>query len=172
VKALSDRNPAGRTLPGWVTVIIVPESQEPRPYPTRGLRDEILAYLAARAPAGLAAAGRINVIGPLYFPVDVTVTLVPLLDAEAGLVDGRARQALQDFLHPLHGGPSGDGWDFGRGVYLSDVARVLEAVEGLDFAEIIQLLVDDEVHGDFVKIPADHIVAAGTLRLNVKGARK
>jgi hypothetical protein len=172
VKALSDRNPAGRTLPGWVTVIIVPESQEPRPYPTRGLRDEILAYLAARAPAGLAAAGRINVIGPLYFPVDVTVTLVPLLDAEAGLVDGRARQALQDFLHPLHGGPSGDGWDFGRGVYLSDVARVLEAVEGLDFAEIIQLLADDEVHGDFVKIPADHIVAAGTLRLNVKGARK
>jgi hypothetical protein len=172
VKALANRNPAGRTLPGWLTVIIIPESQEPRPTPSRGLRDEITAYLGARAPSGLVAAGRLYVTGPLYFPVDVAATLVPLLDSEAGLVDTRARQTLEGFLHPLHGGPSGDGWDFGRGVYLSDIATVLEAVRGLDFCEVIQLLVNDEVRGDFVEVPADHIVVAGTLRLNLKGARK
>jgi hypothetical protein len=172
LKAIANRNPAGRLLPGWLTILIIPESQEPRPYPTRGLRDEVLTYLKMRAPTGLVASDHIYVTGPVYFPIDVSATIVPLFDSEAGLVDARARQALEEFLHPLHGGPSHDGWDFGRGVYLSDVATVLESVEGLDYAEVIQLLVNDEVRGEFAEVPRDQIVVAGTLRLNVKGARK
>jgi uncharacterized phage protein gp47/JayE len=170
VKAISNRNPAGRTLPGWLTIFIIPESQDPRPYPTRGLRDEVTSYLAERAPAGLAASGHIYVTGPVYFPVDISATIAPVSDSKAGLVEAGAREALSRFLHPLHGGPSGDGWDFGRGVYLSDVATVLESVEGLDFAELIQLLVSDEVRGDFAEVPPDQIVVAGTIRLKLKGA--
>jgi hypothetical protein len=169
VKALPNRNPSGRRLPGWLTILIIPESEDPRPYPTRGLRDEVLAYLAVRAPAGLVAADRLYVRGPRYFPIDVAATIVPLRDSEAGLVDTRARTALENFLHPLHGGPTEDGWDFGRGVYLSDVATALRSVEGLDYAEVIQLLVNDEVHGDFVAVPPDQIVVAGQLRIKVKG---
>jgi uncharacterized phage protein gp47/JayE len=172
VKAIANRNPSGRTLPGWLTIFIIPESQEPRPYPTRGMRDEVLRYLAERAPAGLAAGGHIYVTGPMYFAVDVSATIVPVLDSQAGLVETRAREALNKFLHPLHGGTSGEGWDFGRGVYLSDVATVLESVEGLDYAELIQLLVNDEVHGDFAEVPRDRIVVAGTIRLKLKGARR
>jgi uncharacterized phage protein gp47/JayE len=172
VKAIANRNPSGRTLPGWLTVFIIPESQEPRPYPTRGLRDEVLRHLAKYAPAGLAASGHIYVTGPLYFAVDVSATIVPVLDSQAGLVETRAREALNKFLHPLHGGTSGDGWDFGRGVYLSDVATVLESVEGLDYVELIQLLVNNEVHGNFAEVPRDQIVVAGTIRLKLKGARR
>jgi uncharacterized phage protein gp47/JayE len=171
VKALPNRNPSGRSLPGWITLFIVPESQGPRPYPTRGLRDEVLSYIAQRAPAGLAASGRIYVTGPTYFPVDVAATIVPITDSLAGLVDTRARDALNKFLHPLHGGLAGDGWDFGRGVYLSDVATVLEAVEGLDYTEVIELLVNNEVRGEFAEVPPDQIVVAGTIRLKVKGVR-
>ncbi|HJU56187.1 MAG TPA: putative baseplate assembly protein [Pyrinomonadaceae bacterium] len=171
VKAVPNRNPAGRILPGWVTLFIIPGSQEPRPYPSRGLRDEVHDYIAARAPAGLAAAGRLYVTGPSYFPVDISATIVPVKDSEAGPVETRARAALEKFLHPLRGGPSGEGWDFGRGVYLSDVATVLESIEGLDYAELIQLLVSDEVRGDFADVPRDQIVVAGTIRLKVKGAR-
>jgi uncharacterized phage protein gp47/JayE len=172
VKAMPNRNPAGRSLPGWLTLFIIPESQEPRPYPTRGLRDEVLRYLAERAPAGLAASGHIYVTGPAYFAVDVSATIVPVQDSQAGFVEARAREALNKFLHPLHGGTSGEGWDFGRGVYLSDVATVLESVEGLDYAELIQLLVNDEVHGAFAEVPRDQIVVAGTIRLKLKGARR
>ncbi len=172
VKVIANRNPSGRTLPGWLTIFIIPESQEPRPYPTRGLRDEVLRYVAERAPAGLAASGHIYVTGPLYFAVDVSATIVPVLDSQAGLVEARAREALNKFLHPLHGGTSTDGWDFGRGVYLSDVATVLESVEGLDYVELIQLLVNNEVHGNFAEVPRDQIVVAGTIRLKLKGARR
>jgi uncharacterized phage protein gp47/JayE len=172
VKAISNRNPAGRRLPGWLTIFIIPESKDPRPYPTRGLREEVTSYLAARAPAGVAAADRIYVTGPAYFPVDISATIAPVSDSKAGLVETKAREALSQFLHPLHGGPSGDGWDFGRGVYLSDVATVLESVDGLDHAELIQLLVNDELRGDFAEVPPDQIVVAGTIRLKLKGAEK
>ena len=91
-------------------------------------------------------------------------------DSEAGAVETAAREALELFLHPLEGGPTGDGWDFGRGVYLSDVARVLEGVEGMAYAELIQLLVNDEVRGEFAEVPSDQIVVAGTIRLKVKGS--
>jgi hypothetical protein len=172
VKAMPNRNPDGRTLPGWLTIFIIPESQDPRPYPTRGLREEVTAYLGERAPAGLAASGHIYVTGPAYYPVDISATIAPVSDSKAGLVEVGAREALTRFLHPLHGGPSGDGWDFGRGVYLSDVATVLESVDWLDHAELIELLVNDEVRGDFAEVPKDQIVVAGTIRLKLKGAER
>lgn len=171
VKAIPNRNPIGRTLPGWLTIFIIPESKEPRPYPTRGLRDDVLTYLAERAPAGLAAGGRIYVTGPTYYPIDIAATLVPVIDSQAGTVETRARAALSDFLHPLHGGPAGQGWDFGRGLYLSDIATVLESVPGLKHAESIQLLVNNEVRGDFAPVPVDRILVAGSITLKLKGAQ-
>lgn len=172
VKAVPNRNEVGRLLPGWVTIFIIPESKAPRPYPSRGMRDEVLAYIAQRAPAGLVDARRINVTGPTYYPVDISAVIVPIIDSEAGTVEAAALQAVADFLHPLHGGPSGDGWDFGRGVYLSDLAVVLEKVKGLDHAESIELLVDNQVRGEFAAVPADQIVVSGTIRLKVKGRER
>jgi uncharacterized phage protein gp47/JayE len=170
VKAIPNRNQVGRRVPGWLTIFVIPESKAPQPYPSRGMRDEVLAYIAERASAGLVQSGHINVTGPTYFAVDVTAVIAPIHDKDAGPVETSAVNALSDFLHPLYGGPSGDGWDFGRGVYLSDVALVLESVAGLDHAESIQLLVNNSVQGVFAPVPADQIVVAGNIRLKVKGA--
>jgi uncharacterized phage protein gp47/JayE len=169
VKAIANRNPVGRTLPGWLTIFIIPDSKAPQPFPTRGMRDEVLAYVANRAPGGLVASGHINVTGPTYFPVDVYATIVPIDESQAGPVETAAVQALSDFLHPLYGGPTGDGWDFGRAVYLSDIAVVLESVDGMDHAEAIQLLVDSQVQGESAAVPPDQIVCSGVIRLKVKG---
>jgi uncharacterized phage protein gp47/JayE len=169
VKAIPNRNAVGRTLPGWLTILIIPESKAPQPYPSRGMRDEVLAYIAGRAPAGLVARKQINVTGPTYFAVDIAAVIVPIVESDAGPVETAAAQALFDFLHPLYGGPSGDGWDFGRGVYLSDVAVVLESVDGMDHAESIQLMVNNQVQGEFAAVPPNQIVVAGTIRLKVKG---
>lgn len=170
VKAISNRNQVGRRLPGWLTIFIIPESKAPRPYPSRGMRDEVLAYIAERAPAGLVQSGHINVTGPTYFAVDVSAVIVPVHDFQAGAVETAAVEALAAFLHPLYGGPSGDGWDFGRAVYLSDVAVVLESVAGMDHAESLQLLVLNAVQGEFASVPSDQIVVAGNIRLKVKGS--
>lgn len=170
-KAFPTRNAYGRTLPGYVTLRIVPNSAAAQPFPTRGLRDEVLRYLETRAPAGLIAADRVLVEGPEYFPVDVSVTVVPERNDEAGPVETRTRAALETFLHPLRGGPEGKGWSFGRSVYRSDVARVLESVEGLDHASLIELSVNGQLRGEVVLIPSDRLVAIGAIRTRLQGAR-
>lgn len=166
-RAIPTLDPSGITLPGWITVMIIPQSQDPRPTPSAGLRQNILDYLLARAPADVAAARRINVIGPTYLPVDVKATLAPSDPAQAGTVEQDALQALANFLNPLTGGPGGMGWDVGRGVYASDIASVLGNVAGVDYVQELSLFVNGVLQGDQVQVPAGQIVVAGQFELTL-----
>ncbi len=166
-RAISGRDAAGMTRPGWITIVILPQSQEDRPTPSFGLREEIRLYLETRAPADIATLHQIEVTGPQYLPIDVDATLAPKVMSEAGDVELRALEALGEFLHPLRGGPDGQGWDLGRGVYISDVARALGEVTGVDYVQDLSLSVSGNLQGDHVAVPNDHIVVAGTLRLKL-----
>jgi len=166
-RAIPTLDPSGVTLPGWITLMIIPQSQDPRPTPSAGLRQDVLDYLLARAPADIAAAGRINVIGPTYLPVDVTATLAPTDPAQAGTVEQNALQALANFLNPLTGGPGGLGWDVGRGVYVSDVAGVLGNVTGVDYVQELSLYVNGVLQGDQVQVPLGQIVVAGQFKVSL-----
>jgi Baseplate J-like protein len=166
-RAVPCRDPGGRQSPGWVTLVIIPQSAEPRPWPSFGLREEVQKFTGARAAADLAAANHIYVTGPDYLPVDVEATLVPLDPAGAGAVEERTRHALETFLHPLRGGPNGRGWVPGRDVFLSDVASVLERVEGVDYVQELALLLNGALQGERVRVAEDRIVVAGNIRLKL-----
>lgn len=167
-RALPMRSLAGRNLRGHVSVIIIPDSTERRPFPSVFLRDQVRRFIEARAPAELAADGRITVIGPRYIPVDVTATLTPNVLSEAGQVERAARAALEHFLHPLRGGPQQCGWELGRHVFLSDVAAVLERVAGLDYVKDVALLSHGIPQGTELFVADEEIVVAGTIRLQVQ----
>lgn len=162
-RALPATHASGRPAPGWVRLIIMPHSQEPRPQPSFTLRRQVQAYLAARVPAGIAA--QISVQGPAYLGVGVEAVIAPLDLSQSGPVLQAAATALEAFLHPLTGGPDGLGWPFGRDVYLSDVAAVLEAVEGVDYVETLNLLLDNTPQGETVNVPPQRIVVAGPIEL-------
>jgi Baseplate J-like protein len=164
-RALPATHPNGRPAPGWVTVIIVPHAIEAEPQPSYGLRTKVREFLALRAPAGIGA--HIAVIGPTYLPIGIETVLAPASRSEAGLVVERAHRALAAFLHPLTGGPDGDGWRFGRDVYLSDVASVLEALEAVDYVPTINLLLNGTPRGERVKVPRNRIVVAGPLLISL-----
>lgn len=166
-RAIPTNDPAGRTVAGWVTLIIIPQSEEPRPVPSFGLRNEVRAFLEARASANLAAGHSIEVIGPDYLPIDVTATIAPQDPARAGQVEAAVLQALERFLHPLHGGPGGLGWDLGRGVFASDVAAVLGNAAGVDYVEDLSLFVNAVLQGEKVEVPPGQIVVAGQLKVTV-----
>jgi hypothetical protein len=168
-RALSATAPNLRPAAGWVTVIIVPQSQDPQPRPSFELRRQVHRYLAERTPATVSAA-RIGVIGPTYLPIGVAAIIVPRELGLAGLVESRARAALHAFLHPLYGGPDGRGWPFGRDVYLSDVAALLEAVAGVDYVAELHLLLNDTPQGEQVAVPPDRMVVAGTLTIDMQAA--
>jgi conserved hypothetical protein, phage tail-like region len=170
VRAIPTRNAGGRPLPGWVTVLIIPQSEDPRPWPSFGLRQHILKYIEERAPADLVGTGQIYVTGPDYLPIDITATVAPVDPAEAGTVEKAARKALEDFFHPLRGGPDHRGWDLGRSVYMSDVAAVLERVNGVDYVKELTLFAQGKLQGEQVPVADDRVVVAGVIRLKLEAA--
>lgn len=166
-RALPARQPNGRPAPGWVTIILVPRSSDPQPQPSFELCTLVESYLAERAPASVAGLG---VIGPTYLPVGVDVAFAPTgIEAAAPAMAGIAA-ALAAFLQPLTGGPGGTGWPFGRGVYLSDLAGIVESVSGVDYVSSLQLLLDGMPAGDYVAVPNDQIVAAGPINIKLLAA--
>lgn len=171
VRALPITAPNLRPTSGWVTVIIVPQSIAPRPQPTFELRRQVHNYLAARAPATLSPE-RIAVIGPTYLPIGVAATVIPRRIGQAGVVEGRVRAVLERFLHPLTGGPEGCGWPFGRDVFLSDLAAVLEAVDGVDYVRELNLLLNDTPRGEQIEVPPDRIVVAGPLHVEMHAGER
>jgi hypothetical protein len=169
-RVIALRNDSGRSLPGWLTLLIIPQSKEARPVPSFGLREQVRKYIERVAPAGVVASRQIYITGPNYLPIDVVATIAPVDPAEAGAVEKRARAALEEFLHPLRGGPERRGWELGRDVYLSDMTALLERVEGVDYVRELDLLIEGNLQGERVRVADDRIVAAGEIRLALVAA--
>ncbi|MEO5817966.1 MAG: putative baseplate assembly protein [Gemmatimonadaceae bacterium] len=168
-RALPTTHPSGRFAPGWVTVKIVPQSADPRPMPSFELRQQVQRSLAQRAPAAIAK--HIAVIPPTYLAVGVQAVLAPSDPSNAGPVLASVTSALKSFLHPLTGGPEGEGWPFGRDVFISDVASMLESIDGVDYVETLTLLLHDAPVGDRVAVPVDRMVVAGSLLVTLSGRK-
>jgi hypothetical protein len=99
-----------------------------RPAPSLGLLREVDEYLRSRCPPTAA----LWVAGPEWIAVNVTARVAVMSAEEADPVRDLARAELDRFLHPLTGGPHGEGWAFGSWPHTSEVSALLEAAEGLD----------------------------------------
>jgi predicted phage baseplate assembly protein len=166
-RAMATRDNNGRPRPGWVTLVIIPQSEAPRPWPSFGLREQVRRYIAGQAPADVVAADHMYITGPMYQEIDVAVTVVPLDSAEAGTVEQRVRQALANFFHPLRGGPEGRGWTPGRHVFLSDVASVLERVAGVDYVKELSLLLNGVLQRERARVADGRIPVAGEIHIRI-----
>jgi predicted phage baseplate assembly protein len=164
-RALPLEGPDGRGSRGYVGIVLVPHSTEPSPVPSEQLARTVQAYLAQRAPAGIA--GGIRILAPSYVEVGVRADVLPATADDAAAVEARVRASLAQFLHPLTGGADGRGWDFGRSIYLSDVAARLAAIEGVAAVQLLQLHNGPAVCGDAVPVEPDQLICAGELQLRI-----
>lgn len=130
--------PSGEYRPGWVTLLVVPRSAADEPTPSATLREDVERAVAARAPATLVGLDRLVVRGPSYVSVSVDVELAASGGSIARL-EQRAREAVGAYLHPLTGGPDGDGWRFGELPCRSDLFELLEGVDRVDHVEDLSL---------------------------------
>jgi hypothetical protein len=137
VKVLPTFNDQGTFETGWVTVIIVPESRDPRPFPSPPLRAEVEQYLRDRAANLVAFPRHVQVTGPTYVAVNVQAELVLTQIEQAPQVEATALQRLRQFLHPLTGGYLNTGWEFGRLPCLSDFYTLLEDIDGVDHVDTL-----------------------------------
>jgi hypothetical protein len=113
---------------GNVSVVVVPDTTDPKPQPSVELIRRIEKFISASCPV----TATVQVVGPLYVQVEVQaeVGLVSLDDA--GTAAHNIESALAAFLHPLTGGLDGEGWKFGRQPHRSDIYSVIEQVSEVD----------------------------------------
>jgi predicted phage baseplate assembly protein len=134
-------NPRGLVDPGWVTVVILPETSAARPIPNPALVRQVNSYLEDLALANLTTgSSHISVRGPEYIEATVQARIVPVNPTKADDVKLDVLKRLNTFLHPLRGGPEGTGWELGRNVYPSEIYAEIEAVPGVDYVVFARLV--------------------------------
>ncbi|MHB1224676.1 MAG: baseplate J/gp47 family protein [Gemmatimonadaceae bacterium] len=149
---------AGMTVPGTVSVVVVPSLPAGRPTPSAGLLRAVRRYLDRRR----VLCTRLAVVGPQYVEVRARAVVRTTVGADAARVREDVARALDRFLDPLVGGPAGRGWPFGRDVYRSEVLQVIDGVAGVD--HVLALTLDDDRGGSScanVCVPPTWLVAPG-----------
>jgi predicted phage baseplate assembly protein len=160
--------PDGRVMRGWVTVIVLPDDISPAPVPDAELLGRVRAYLAQRAPAGVS--DRLSVGGPRYRVASVAADIVVRVGADPGEVETNVRDGLARFLHPVHGGPDDAGWSFGATLYVSQIARVIGRVAGVDRSSSLELAIDGLLVDDRIALRPDELPSSGTHRVRIRRA--
>lgn len=160
VRCLPTTNQNGEFETGWVTVMIVPQSQEAQPLPSAELIRQVKRYLADRCPNVVSAANKLIVAGPAYVEVSVTAEVFTTSIDLISQVQSETIKALKRFLHPLTGGPEGEGWDFGRLVCLSDIIAMIEALPNVDHVDNVTMQLRDMVTKTTRTITGDVLLSA------------
>ena len=132
------------TAPADVSLIVVTDQPATRPGLTPEVRQALWHYLDTRR----LLTTRHHVVGPDYVPVTLAgAQLVLHGDVLAEKVRSNAVQAVRNFFHPIHGGPEGKGWPFGRDVYVSEMYELLDKVEGVNYVENVALTAPNRPDG-------------------------
>jgi hypothetical protein len=75
------------------------------------------------------------------------VTIHAFRGAETDQVRTGAVNALYSYLDPLTGGPTGEGWPFGRAVHSGELYAVLQRVPGVEMVDEVRLHPADPLTG-------------------------
>jgi hypothetical protein len=152
-KCLPNTDEERNVVPGWVTVMIVPDSDEAKPQPSQQLIRIVREGLEKYSANVVASPKHIHVTGPDYVEVVVETTVVPTSLEKAAVVETTLRAKLNRYIHPLTGGPDEAGWEFGRNICLSEIIALTEGVKDVDHVEKIVLWADGKAfEGD---VPLD-----------------
>ena len=130
--------------PGWVTLIIVPQSREDKPVPSVMLKELVKRHVEKLTSGTLTIPGRLVVKGPCYLKLSVSATLVARSVDKVSEIEKEASQMVREFLHPLRGGYEKKGWSFGRLPCLSDFYKILEEVDGVDHVKDLVMKISGE----------------------------
>ena len=106
---------------------------------TPQLTNKVLSYLEERKMLGI----KIQLASPQYVGVSVQTEI----NLEPSYTNPQVQQEivqqvkvmLYRFLNPITGGIQGQGWEFGRPVYPSDIVKLLQSVQGIRFLGTVQL---------------------------------
>jgi predicted phage baseplate assembly protein len=105
----------------------------------------------------------IVVVGqPAYTAVTVDATLKARASADADRVRQDALVRLNRFLNPLVGGADGNGWPFGRDLFISEIYTILQNTPGVEYLEQVALLVNGKRNAQGrISLAEDDLITSG-----------
>lgn len=130
----------GVKVPGVVTIVVVPDSDEAAPLPTEATLRTVCAYLNLRR----LLTTELYVTRPTYKEVSVSAEVVAKNSADLGEVKEGIEAKLLEYFHPLKGGEDGLGWPFGGNVFFSRVYQRVFSVPGVERITTLVITVDGE----------------------------
>ena len=125
-------------VPGAVTVLVVPNAPGNAPTPTAATLAAVCAWLDTHR----LITTEVFATAPRYRDVRVVADVVVAPDADLAGVRRGVADALVGWLHPLTGGPLGQGWPFGGTIFSSDLYRIVLTVPGVQRVRDNQLTVE------------------------------
>jgi predicted phage baseplate assembly protein len=132
-------------VPGVVTMLVVPESDVPRPV----IREETLDVVARHLSRHALITTEIYVARPTFRKVELEVRVIAAPSASLGEVGEAVEKHLLTYFHPLTGGgapatPDAErGWPFGGAIFLSDTYREILSVPGVLRVESLRTFLDN-----------------------------
>ena len=176
VRCLQPRpSAAGRVRPGQVYVLVVPRVEGPHRFLSPAeleLDPDEAARLRAYLDDRRLLTTRLEVRSPVYRWVSVHVQLRADPAANRDEVEAETLRRLYRFLNPLTGGADGEGWPFGRNLFLPDIYQCLQGQEHVQFVRGVELFAAEaggSSRGEPVEsleVVAHGVVASGRHEVN------
>ncbi len=143
VKCLQPRPAeAGRVAPGQIYVLVIPRVMNPAHYMAPAdleLKEQDIATLSTYVDERRLLTTRVEIRAPAYRWVAVKAQLRASPGASPEEVEAEVLARLYRFLNPLVGGPDGNGWPFGRDLFLSDVYQCLQGTANVQFVRAVEM---------------------------------
>ena len=165
LRDLSVDPPSPHLQSGIISLIVVPRHGGGKPLPDAALLQQVRSYLDEHRYTGT----DLIVVGPDYVTVTVWVEVIVTdvdvaRDLSADLV-----AALDAFLHPLYGGPAGEGWRLGELPGRDDLFAVCASVPGVTIVHALRVEHTEERPGvlgsrSFLICSGRHDIALGYSR--------
>lgn len=150
----------GVEVPGAITVIIVPDNKDVPPQPSPDHLRAVCGYLNQFR----LLTTELYVKGPTYVRIKVETKVQARPYASLDAVAQNVKDALNEYLSPLGdrtADPDATGWDFGVGLYPTNLYGVILKVEDVAAVDSLELDVDGTPHtglSDPVALPPDGLV--------------
>ncbi|MEB3216071.1 MAG: putative baseplate assembly protein [Nostocales cyanobacterium 94392] len=125
-------------VPGAITVIVIPDSKDPKPIPSEAIMQAVCAYLNRHR----LLTTEVFIAPPKYVQVKIEATVLARPTANPAAVKTNIETILNTYLNPLTGGEDGLGWELGGEVIHSEVFRRVLMVEGVQRINELRIIVD------------------------------
>jgi predicted phage baseplate assembly protein len=164
--ALSHPDFPGVNVPGAVTVVIVPDTDDKPPSPSADQMRQVCLYLDRFR----LLTTELYVRGPEYIPIGVEARIAARAYEAFDTVKLKVEEALNDYLSPLRrkvegGRTSFAGWEFGQDLHPTSLYGVIQGVKGVASVESLTVYIRGNPHDSNLKpiplLPAQLVYGAG-----------